>query len=185
LARYEYGPAYVEALQKRYDTAPRVLDATAVFGALAAVLHIQQRLMAAAGLKGTFWLKAELVNLRGTTTFIDTQSLLDTVLEQGPPTCPRDVVEIPAGRASGEFIAVTVASETELADVPEALHDLPVVLRLFDALLPALGLPRWYTAAGYNYGAHAISLINAGKRAGLAIHGRRGTSLTSGEANEL
>lgn len=173
LTRYEYGPAYVEALKRRYDAAPSVLDATAVFGALAGVLHIQQCLMTEAGLSGTFWLKAELVNLRGTTTFMDTQLLLDTIIAKGPPTCPRDAVEIPAGPADGKFIEITRASDTELEGVPSPLRDLPVVLRLFDALLPALGLPRWYAAAGYNYGTYAKSLIDAGKRAGSVSYERR------------
>jgi hypothetical protein len=142
-----------------------------------AVAEVQHQLMGAANLTGSFWFKAQLLNLRGVTAFMDSDLAVEHVVRCGVPICLRPMIEVLPGDTTDTFVEVGAVDEELVTAHFRGAHQVPSGIQMFSYLLPALGFPSWLQAGDDPSGSYFSQLAQAGMRAEKVGNTRKWRSL--------
>ena len=136
---YDHVDRFVKILAAQGHKSPRVIDLNVLFNALLGVAEAQQRLLAAAGWKYGYTVKAKLLNVWRTIPFLDVSRVLDGFEKHGTPMCLDGDVLAPRGTDPETFSEVKPYGHIENEYGQLILQ----TLDMFRPIAEAFGLPKW------------------------------------------
>jgi schlafen family protein len=134
---YEQADRFVELLEAKAYSSPRVVDLNLLFNVLVGVVEIQQRLLAKANWTKSYFVKARLLNVWRTVPFLDVDAVMDRFEADGLPVCLDGLVTAPSGTDPETFQEV----EPILGAQSEAARVLLQALVILEPIARAWGLP--------------------------------------------
>jgi hypothetical protein len=112
---YDHAKDYVQILRRMGHETASIVDLNFVFSSLLGVMHIQSLLIKEAGHCGSFFSKAELLNVWRTCPFLDAPSVIKHQQEHGVPMCMHDRFFAPPSKDPETFTELPALSEIERA----------------------------------------------------------------------
>jgi hypothetical protein len=136
---YENGRAFISKVFDAGLTSARILDLNILMDFLLGVVRRHRIVVGDAGVKGPFYLKANIENVWRTVPFVDHTKFLQHISNFGLPLNQESDMTVPIGPALDTFIV-----SQELSEVPserDRTVDLGAIM-LFLSIVNALGIPR-------------------------------------------
>ena len=136
---YENGRAFISKVFDAGLTSARILDLNILMDFLLGVVRRHRIVVGDAGVKGPFYLKANIENVWRTVPFVDHTKFLQHISNFGLPLNQESDMTVPIGPALDTFIV-----SQELSEVPserDSTVDLGAIM-LFLSIVDALGIPR-------------------------------------------
>ena len=136
---YENGRAFISKVFDAGLTSARILDLNILMDFLLGVVRRHRIVVGDAGVKGPFYLKANIENVWRTVPFVDHTKFLQHISNFGLPLNQESDMTVPIGPALDTFII-----SQELSEVPserDRTVDLGAIM-LFLSIVNALGIPR-------------------------------------------
>ena len=134
---YEQADRFVELLEAKGYSSPRVVDLNLLFNVLVGVVEIQRRLLAKANWSKSYFVKARLLNVWRTVPFLDVDVVMDGFEADGLPVCLDGVVTAPSGGDPESFQEVQPMLDAQV----EAARILLQALVVLEPIARAWGLP--------------------------------------------
>lgn len=142
LEGYENAADFVNICKKFGLRSGRVLDLNWVFHLLGAAIHRHRILVGDLGIKGPFYLKANLQNIWRCIPFIDLKGFIDLITMHGVPVVQDSDTFTPYGATFESFLVITERAVPQLElSLPEYAEALGDAIPLFLEILSALGVP--------------------------------------------
>lgn len=164
LQGFDHVNRFVNVLHASGVDAVRVIDLNFLFMTLLGVVNIQEKLAELAGWKGSYWFKAQLVNVAGTVPFLDVSSIMRDFEVNNIPIGFRNKIEIFVGHRPESFIEIEHGDNSLVGDVRVSLK----AITMFTNIVRSLGLPEWFSGGGDksdDAGNYYMALHAAGMRA--------------------
>ena len=136
---YENARAFISKVFDAGLTSARILDLNILMDFLLGVVRRHRIVVGDAGVKGPFYLKANIENVWRTVPFVDHTKFLQHISNFGLPLNQESDMTVPIGPALDTFIV-----SQELSEVPserDSTVDLGAIM-LFLSIVDALGIPR-------------------------------------------
>ena len=142
LEGYENAADFVNICKKFGLRSGRVLDLNWVFHLLGAAIHRHRILIGDLGIKGPFYLKANLQNIWRCIPFIDLKGFTDLITMHGVPVVQDSDTFAPYGATFESFLIIPERAVPQLElSLPEYAEALGDAIPLFLEILSALGVP--------------------------------------------
>lgn len=137
LEGYEQADRFVELLEAKGYSSPRVVDLNLLFNVLVGVVEIQRRLLAKASWSKSYFVKARLLNVWRTVPFLDVDAVMDRFEADGLPVCLDGLVTAPSGTDPESFQEVQPMLDAQV----EAARIMLQALVVLEPVAQAWGLP--------------------------------------------
>ncbi|WP_186401982.1 helix-turn-helix domain-containing protein [Sphingopyxis sp. P1IMeth2] len=113
LSGYDHASRFANILTKYGHVEPTIVDLNFVFSSLMGAMHTQSLLNREAGHSGSFFIKAQLINVWRTRPFVDVASVMDHQEEHGVPVCMNGEFYAPPGTDPDDFTEIPPLEEIE------------------------------------------------------------------------
>lgn len=137
LEGYVHGKRFIDLLNARNYSSPKIVDLNMLFNLLVGVVEAQYRILKRAGWRKPYFAKARLLNAWRTVPFVDVDVVLDRFEAFGLPVCLHDVSTTPPGTDPDSFVRVRSVDP----DVGDEVNILLQALDIFRPIAQAWGLP--------------------------------------------
>ena len=163
---YEQADRFIRLLDARGYSTIRVVDLTVLLVVIVGLVEALNKLLARAGWKDGFYVKARILNGWRTTPFLDVPSVIEMFETHGVPMCLNETVTSFPGDDPESFSRVD-----RFENVDDAARFVLQALCIFDPVALAFGLPSPLESASSGTNNHQ-ELLAAGRRAADLFKGR-------------
>lgn len=160
---YEQARRFAAVLEKHGHVEPTIVDLNFVFSSLIGAMHTQSLLNKEAGHSGSFYLKAELINVWRARPFLDVASVIDHQDAHGVPVCMSRHFFAPSGKEPDDFIEIPPLEDIDNV----ALRKFRQAMIAFEPIAEGFGIETFIASEDEEGGVKAIhpDLFGAGNRA--------------------
>jgi hypothetical protein len=136
LGVYAHSKEFALAMREQGHISADILDLNFLFAALIGALHIQSRLDEIANRKGSFFVKAQLLNVWRHRPFLDVAKVISEQRKHGVPVCMHADILAPPGDEPDDFKEVPTLDDVEDPKIRKFVQ----AMYVFEPIAAAVGI---------------------------------------------